>query len=182
MTSWCTKTSRGQTRSSPSKTSCWSLSTSRPTSSSTTSQRTTCLKVFLHLKEELLFSENIVSKMFHCEVDSNQFVFKQGDNASCYFILSTLFPSSFAMTTCLNRQRPRSDHYKRRSQEDPAKGGRVRRAGIALQRAPLGLSQGAWEMRVMDDRPCDVPEGVWGDGQKAGGWEPFLYGQRCLFQ
>ena len=26
--------------------------------------------------------------MFHCEVEANQFVFKQGDNASCYFILS----------------------------------------------------------------------------------------------
>ena len=33
--------------------------------------------------------ENIVSKMFHCEVEAGQYVFKQNDNASSYFILST---------------------------------------------------------------------------------------------
>jgi cGMP-dependent protein kinase len=35
----------------------------------------------------VFFSENIVPKMFYCEVEPEQFIFQQGDNASSYFIV-----------------------------------------------------------------------------------------------
>jgi len=47
-----------------------------------------CLKnhfVFYNLTENEL--ENIVSKMFYCEVGPNEYIFKQTDPASSYFIL-----------------------------------------------------------------------------------------------
>lgn len=33
--------------------------------------------------------EYVVKSMFYCEVEENQFIFKQGDNASSYFILGS---------------------------------------------------------------------------------------------
>lgn len=48
----------------------------------------TCLKnhfIFYNLSEAEL--ENIVNKMFFCEMRTNEFIFKQGDNASSFFIL-----------------------------------------------------------------------------------------------
>lgn len=48
----------------------------------------TCLKnhfVFYNLNESEL--ENIVKKMFYCQVPHNTFIFKQGDPATSFFIL-----------------------------------------------------------------------------------------------
>lgn len=48
----------------------------------------TCLKnhfVFYNLNEAEL--ENIVKKMFYCEVPQNSHIFSQGDNATSFFIL-----------------------------------------------------------------------------------------------
>lgn len=41
---------------------------------------------FSNLSEEEI--EIVISKMFYASVEANQFVFKQKDNASCFFIMS----------------------------------------------------------------------------------------------
>jgi hypothetical protein len=41
--------------------------------------------VFYNLSESEL--ENIVSKMFYCEAQSESFIFRQTDPATCFFIL-----------------------------------------------------------------------------------------------
>ena len=39
------------------------------------------------LKFFFIYRENIVPKMFYCEIEAEQFIFQQGDNASSYFIV-----------------------------------------------------------------------------------------------
>lgn len=43
----------------------------------------------IDILSNFLSRENIVNRMFYCEVSSNEFVFKQGDNASSFFILES---------------------------------------------------------------------------------------------
>ena len=39
------------------------------------------------INKKNLFRKNIIDKMFYCEVKTEEFIFKQGDNASSYFII-----------------------------------------------------------------------------------------------
>lgn len=39
----------------------------------------------------IYFREYVVKQMFYCQVDSGEYIFKQGDDASSYFILGKLF-------------------------------------------------------------------------------------------
>lgn len=41
---------------------------------------------FNHLSDS--HKEEIVNKMFYCQTHDDQFIFKQGDQASCYFIIA----------------------------------------------------------------------------------------------